>query len=117
VELTPDDVSDDLDLVDNTARVDVLQADPETGAELSRASGVLVIKRQEDMVDKPVGDGFVPTRVCRWHLKARDMAFVPREYDRVEDDASGETEVWVVTKVTKAAFATRYVIESYFYAG
>lgn len=108
MELTAADIADDLDVVDVLSTVDVQQVNAATGAVVSTAEDVTVLSRAVERSSVPVGDGEIAVESCRWHLKAADMAFVPKERDRILDGS----DTWKIDRVTKAAFSTRYVCET-----
>lgn len=117
MELTPADLSNDLDIVDDLRAVDVVRADPETGAEVERAVGVTVVRRQTQDVEPDVEGGGVPATRCRWHLKAVDMHFTPKQRDRIVD---ADGAVWVIppkSTVQRLGFGTRYVCDTVEYQG
>lgn len=108
MQLTASNIANDLDIVDSLGSVNVQQINAVTGAVLATAVGVKVLRRVVEKSEVPAGEGEVQVETCRWHLKASDVGFVPKERDRIVDGA----EAWKIEKVTKAAFATRYVCET-----
>lgn len=114
MELTAADIEEDFAVIDGTETVDVLQIDADGGATLATASDVTVLRRQVDVSEQAVEGGGIQVTTCRWHLKAADMAWVPKKRDRIVDSDGGE---WVIDGVTKAAFATRYICETTQYPG
>jgi hypothetical protein len=107
MELTRDAIDADIDIFDGLDSVTVLEIDPDSGATLSTATGVTVLKRAEEKTEVPADEGGVPVTTTKFHLRASSLSFVPKERDQIVDDST----TWVVGKVTKAAFATRYVCD------
>lgn len=106
--LTAADIQGDFDLIDGRGTVSVQQVNAATGAAVSTAPAVSVLKRTVEKSEVPAGEGTLQVETCRWHLKASTVPFVPKERDRIVDGA----ETWNIDRVTKAAFATRYVCET-----
>jgi hypothetical protein len=115
MELTGSDIDADLDIVDNTDSVTVLQINPQTGATVATDADVTVLKRAEEKQETSAGeDGQdIPVTTTRFHLRASTCSFVPKERDQIVDGS----DVWVLGKVTKASFATRYICEVTKYPG
>lgn len=116
--LTPDMIANDMAIFDNTSRVDVEKVDPDTGEVVETAVNVLVLKRSENLDE--AGNPPAGGRTCRFHLKARDIAFPVKERYRVVERgaaADGSDEAWVIEKVATATFQTRWVVETFFAPG
>jgi hypothetical protein len=107
--LTAADIEADFALFDNVETVTLLQIDPDSGATTATDAAVTVLKRMEEKDEVAVEDGTsVPVVTTKFHLRASTCDFVPKERDRIVD---GSAVTWVVRKVTKASFATRYICD------
>jgi hypothetical protein len=115
MELTAADIADDLvTVVDGLRTVNVVQIHPDTGAELSTATGVQGMRRQLDGEAVTADDGEVRATRVKWHLRVSDIAFTLRQRHRIVDGS----DTWVITKPpTMAAMGTRYVCETTRYPG
>jgi hypothetical protein len=115
MDITGADIEADLALFDGLDTVTVLQINPQTGATVATDADVTVLKRAEEKQETSAGeDGQdIPVTTTRFHLRASTCSFVPKERDQIVDGS----DVWVITKLTKAAFATRYICEVTKYPG
>jgi hypothetical protein len=113
VNVTAADIANDLDIVDTpngsgSDTVTVQQINPDTGAVVATSTGVVVLARVIDKREQPIGDGSIPAETRRFHLKSANVSFVPKTRDRVVDGS----DTWKIDSVQRAAFGTRYVVET-----
>ena len=110
--LTAADIEADFELFDMQTTATVTSFDPDAGASggVLSAADVEVLQRSQEKTEPAVEEGGVPRTTCRIHLRASTLtAFVLKERDQIVLD--GEDETWVVDKVSKVSFGTRYVCE------
>ncbi len=100
------DDMDDFDNIDTAATL--LQKDADSGVTLATCENVTALPRLTDDAIQMVGEGEVPKRTGRIHLKASTCDFVPKRHDVIVLSNGGK---WLIESVAWATLNTRYACE------